>query len=76
MFYGGVPERFKGSVLKTDDSVKGTKGSNPFPSSIVEKYSSGRRGAPAKGVGRETGARVRISPSPPLCFVKCTSKVM
>ena len=25
----------------------------------------GRRGAPAKGVGRETGARVQISPSPP-----------
>ena len=25
----------------------------------------GRRGAPAKGVGRVTGARVRISPSPP-----------
>ena len=25
----------------------------------------GRRGAPAKGVGRETGARVRIPPSPP-----------
>ena len=26
---------------------------------------AGRRGAPAKGVGRETGARVRIPPSPP-----------
>ena len=25
----------------------------------------GRRGAPAKGVGRETGARVQISPTPP-----------
>ena len=25
----------------------------------------GRRGAPAKGVGRETGARVQIPPSPP-----------
>ena len=25
-----------------------------------EKYSRGRRGAPAKGVGRETGARVQI----------------
>ncbi len=31
----------------------------------MEKYSRGRRGAPAKGVGRETGARVQISPSPP-----------
>ena len=29
-----------------------------------EKYSRGRRGAPAKGVGRETGARVRIPLSP------------
>ena len=32
---------------------------------ILEKYSRGRRGAPAKGVGRETGARVQIPPSPP-----------
>ena len=31
----------------------------------LEKYSRGRRGAPAKGVGRETGARVQIPPSPP-----------
>ena len=31
----------------------------------TEKYSRGRRGAPAKGVGRATGARVQISPSPP-----------
>ena len=30
----------------------------------TEKYSRGRRGAPAKGVGRVTGARVQISPSP------------
>ena len=28
-----------------------------------EKYSRGRRGAPAKGIGRETGARVQIPPS-------------
>ena len=28
-----------------------------------QKYSSGRRGAPAKGIGRETGARVQIPPS-------------
>ena len=32
---------------------------------FLEKYSRGRRGAPAKGVGRATGARVQISPSPP-----------
>ena len=31
----------------------------------TEKYSRGRRGAPAKGVGRETVARVQIPPSPP-----------
>ncbi len=30
----------------------------------TEKYSSGRRGAPAKGVGRATGARVQIPLSP------------
>ena len=30
----------------------------------MEKYSSGRRGAPAKGIGRVTGARVQIPPSP------------
>ena len=35
----------------------------------LEKYSSGRRGAPAKGIGRETGARVQIPPSP-LYFLK------
>ena len=30
----------------------------------MEKYSRGRRGAPAKGVGRATGARVQIPLSP------------
>ena len=29
-----------------------------------EKYSRGRRGAPAKGVGRATGARVQIPLTP------------
>ena len=33
----------------------------------MEKYSSGRRGAPAKGIGRVTGARVQI-PLSPLLF--------
>ena len=33
-------------------------------SSYSEKYSRGRRGAPAKGVGRVTGARVQIPLSP------------
>ena len=32
----------------------------------MEKYSRGRRGAPAKGVGRGTAARVRIPLSPPV----------
>ena len=32
-----------------------------------EKYSRGRRGAPAKGIGRVTGARVQI-PLSPLLF--------
>ena len=36
----------------------------------LEKYSRGRRGAPAKGVGRETGARVQIPPSPSFRFLK------
>ena len=37
-----------------------------WPLASMEMYSSGRRGAPAKGVGRVTGARVQISPSPPI----------
>ena len=36
----------------------------------METYSRGWRGAPAKGVGRETGARVQISLSPPLKKIK------
>ncbi len=31
----------------------------------IEKYPSGSRGSPAKGVGRERGARVRIPSSLP-----------
>ena len=34
------------------------------PCDDSEKYSRGRRGAPAKGIGRVTGARVRIPLSP------------
>ena len=58
---------------------KGTGGSNPslsasFPfretqfhrlAGFVEKYPSGRRGSPAKGVVCESAARVQIPPSPP-----------
>jgi serine/threonine protein phosphatase PrpC len=44
-----------------------------------EKYSRGRRGAPAKGVGRATGARVRI-PLSPFClkitFEKISKKLL
>ena len=46
---------------------QGTVGSNPTLSAMIlylEKYSSGWRGAPAKGVGRLRGARVQIPPSP------------
>ena len=35
---------------------------------IMEKYSRGWRGAPAKGVGRLRGARVQI-PLSPSCFL-------
>ena len=40
----------------------------------MEDYSSGWRGAPAKGVGRVTGARVQIPDPPPKAsnnFVRC-----
>ena len=42
----------------------------------MEKYSSGRRGAPAKGVGRETGARVQIPLSPLKKKEFCESKAL
>ena len=49
----------------------------------MEKYSSGRRGAPAKGVGRVTGAEVQIFSSPPkqkrqdlcLSFLFCLRRI-
>ena len=37
---------------------------NHMEITTTEKYSRGRRGAPAKGVGRATGARVQIPPAP------------
>ena len=41
-----------------------------------EKYSRGRRGAPAKGVGRATGARVQIPLSPFSAYaLKCIIKM-
>ena len=36
-----------------------------YSRTFMEKYSRGRRGAPAKGVGRVTGAEVQIFSSPP-----------
>ena len=41
-----------------------------------EKYSRGRRGAPAKGVGRATGARVQIPLSPLFSKEKKIKKVV
>ena len=43
---------------------KYVKRSNHMENTNSEKYSRGRRGAPAKGVGRATGARVQIPPAP------------
>ena len=66
---------FKAPVLKTGDA-QASVGSNPTLSATflfvrqsvvryLQKYPSGRRGSPAKGVGRETVARVQIPPSAP-----------
>gem|GEM_PF-4572198 len=75
--YGEMSERFMELVLKTSDPATG----QGFESLSLRHFflkseycplfstwrstQAGRRGAPAKGVGRVTGARVRISPSPP-----------
>ena len=75
-----MSEWFKELVLKTSDAKAPRvriSASPPFKYFLrlsafrlsvthTEKYSRGRRGAPAKGVGRATGARVQISPSPPI----------
>ena len=82
ILYGEVSEWFKELVLKTSDAKAPRvriSASPPFfifnilscfltrhEKTLMEKYSRGRRGAPAKGVGRATGARVQISPTPPL----------
>ena len=68
---GEMSEWFKEPVLKTGDSKEPWVRiplSPPFFSfimSVLEKYSRGRRGSPAKGVGRESCARVQIPLSPP-----------
>ena len=47
-----------------------------YRNSGEEKYSRGWRGAPAKGVGRETGARVQIPLSPFSAYaLKCIIKM-
>ena len=51
---------------------KHVKRSNHMENINSEKYSRGRRGAPAKGVGRATGARVQI-PLSPLGRIKLTT---
>ena len=77
--YGEVSERFKELVLKTSDSSRSREfESRPLRHTFLHpcrtQYCFGSpfgvvlkwwRGAPAKGVGRATGARVQISPTPP-----------
>ena len=52
------------SIMVNASEDKHVKRSNHMENINSEKYSRGRRGAPAKGVGRETGARVQIPLSP------------
>ena len=67
-----MAEWSKAPVLKTGD-VKASVGSNPTLSAkkiqtvgYTQKYPSGRRGSPAKGVGCvKSAARVQIPPSAP-----------
>ena len=66
---GEMAERLKAPVLKTGD-VKASVGSNPTLSASfitgLRKYPSGRRGSPAKGVGRvKSAAEVQILSSAP-----------
>ena len=79
--YGEVSEWFKELVLKTSDSQEPWVRIPPSPPyrhqpkaklnkriilfAHLENYSRGRRGAPAKGVGWVTAARVQIPHSPP-----------
>ena len=78
--HGEMAEWSKAPVLKTGD-VKASVGSNPTLSAkalymVLQKYPSGRRGSPAKGVGGlETRARVRLPPSAPNPENPCKSRV-
>ena len=69
--HGEMAERLKALVLKTSDAAM-YRGFESLSlrhilsrNLAMEKYPSGRRGSPAKGVGRVTGARVQLPPSPP-----------
>ena len=69
---GEMSEWFKEPVLKTGDSQEPWVRIPLSPPHFykvcsfgTQKYPSGRRGSPAKGVGRETVARVQIPPSAP-----------
>ena len=79
--YGEVSERFKELVLKTSDAKAPRvriSASPPLQFYIQIRRSTqvGRRGAPAKGVGRETGARVQIPLSPFGAYaLKCIIKM-
>ena len=62
---GAMAERLKALVLKTSDTerYRGFE-SLSLRQPTLEKYPSGRRGSPAKGVVRVTAARVQIPASP------------
>ena len=62
---GEMAEWFMALVLKTSDTerYRGFE-SLSLRSPAMEKYPSGRRGSPAKGVVRVTAARVQIPASP------------
>ena len=66
-----MSERFKELVLKTSDPER-DRGFESHPLRHEKVWRStqvGLRGAPAKGIDRVTGARVRIPPSPPFLFL-------
>ena len=62
---GAMAERLMALVLKTSDTerYRGFE-SLSLRQPTLEKYPSGRRGSPAKGVVRVTAARVQIPASP------------
>ena len=61
-----MAERFKAPVLKTGDAARHRGFESLSLRQNLEKYPSGRRGSPAKGVGLLKGARVQIPASPPI----------